>query len=202
MASSELTSHPLPVAAPVEDFLDWVGREEPAPGGGSVAAIVVASAAALAEKAARFSRSWEGAEGVIVQARLLRARAERLAQEDADAYEEVLTAMRLPKELEQEGRDATLGKALERAADIPARIVALALDVAHLCEEVAREGNANLRPDAAAGALLCEGAARACMNLVAVNLRVGGDDERMKALDEITEDVRRAGRRVLGTPEG
>jgi formiminotetrahydrofolate cyclodeaminase len=71
-----------------------------------------------------------------------------------------------------------------------------------LCEEAAREGNANLRPDAAAGALLCEGAARACMNLVAVNLRVGGDDERMKALDEVAEDVRRAGRRVLGPAEG
>ena len=56
--------------------------------------------------------------------------------------------------------------------------------------------------DAAAGALLCEGAARACMNLVAVNLRVGSDDERMKVLDELAEDVRRAGRRVLGPAEG
>ncbi|MGH3093751.1 MAG: cyclodeaminase/cyclohydrolase family protein, partial [Gaiellaceae bacterium] len=40
----------------VEDFLDSIAAETPAPGGGSVAAVVVEMAASLAAMTARFAR--------------------------------------------------------------------------------------------------------------------------------------------------
>ena len=146
----------------VEDFLDSIAAETPAPGGGSVAAVVVEMAASLAAMAARFARQhWEGAAGALAQAEALRARAAPLAQEDAEAYEAVLTAMRMPQDLEAEVRNTLIGDTLSRAADAPLRIAETAADVAELGATLAEEGNPNLRGDAAAAAILSEAAARA-----------------------------------------
>ena len=53
---------------PLARFVERIGEETPAPGGGSTAAVVIAMAAALVEMAARFSRAWEGAEGATARA--------------------------------------------------------------------------------------------------------------------------------------
>jgi methenyltetrahydrofolate cyclohydrolase len=161
-------------------FVDGVAAETPAPGGGSVAAVVVTLAAALAAMVARFSREqWDGAAGAVAQAEALRTRATPLAQEDADAYEAVLAALRMPKELEPEVRNALIGETLSRAADVPLRIAEAAADVAELSAMIAEQGNPNLRGDAAAAALLSEAAARVAANLVEINLATTEDDERI-----------------------
>ena len=89
---------------PFEELLDTIAAETPAPGGGSVAAFVTEMAASLAAMAARFAHDWDGAAGAVAQAETLRHRAAPLADEDAVAYENVLTAMRMPRELEPEVR--------------------------------------------------------------------------------------------------
>ena len=108
--------------APFEELLDTIAAETPAPGGGSVAAFVTEMAASLAAMAARFAHDWDGAAGAVAQAETLRHRAAPLAVEDAVAYENVLTAMRMPKELEPEVRDTLIGETLSRAADVPLEI--------------------------------------------------------------------------------
>lgn len=167
-------------------FLDEVSAETPAPGGGSVAAVVLSMAASLVSMVARFSREhWAEAAGAVGQAEALRARAAPLAQEDADAYEAVLTAMRMPKDLEPDVRNALLGDTLSRAADVPLRIAESAADVAELAAALAECGNPNLRGDATAAALLSQAAARTAANLVEINLAtMEGDDriERARAL--------------------
>jgi formiminotetrahydrofolate cyclodeaminase len=182
----------------VDELLDTVAAETSAPGGGSVAAVVTAFAAALVAMVARFStEEWEDAAGVVAQAEALRARALPLADEDARAYESVLVARRLPTELEPEARDAALGRALSRAADVPLAIAESALDVACLAAEVAERGNPNLRGDAAAAALLAEATVRATANLVEINLAMREDDERIARAREVVEMARRISRRVL-----
>jgi formiminotetrahydrofolate cyclodeaminase len=164
----------------LQSFLDAIAAETPAPGGGSIAAVVTEMAAALAAMAARFSREhWEGASGAVAQAEALRVRATPLAQQDAEAYEAVLTAMRMPKDLEPEVRNALIGETLSRAAHVPLRIAEAAADVAGLAAEIAVEGNPNLRGDAAAAALLSEAAARVAANLVEINLATTEEDERI-----------------------
>jgi formiminotetrahydrofolate cyclodeaminase len=180
------------------EFCDTIAAETPAPGGGSVAAVVAAFAASLAAMVARFSTDqWEEAPGAIAQAETLRARLLPLAEEDAKAYESVLTALRLPKELESGARDAALGEALSRAADVPLAIAESALDVSSLGAELAERGNPNLRGDAVTAALLAEAAIRATANLVEINLAMGEGDERITRARELCEMARRISRRVL-----
>jgi formiminotetrahydrofolate cyclodeaminase len=182
----------------VEDFLDSIAAETPAPGGGSVAAVVVEMAASLAAMTARFARQhWDGAAGAVAQAEALRARAAPLAQEDAEAYEAVLTAMRMPRDLEAEVRNTLIGDTLSRAADAPLRIAETAADVAELGATLAEEGNPNLRGDAATAAILSEAAARAAANLVEINLATTETDERIGRARELAQAARMAADRAL-----
>ena len=175
-----------------------VSAETSAPGGGSVAALVVGLAASLTAMAARFStEQWEEAPGAVAQAEALRARALPLADEDARAYESFLLARRMPENLEPEVRDAAIGDALSRAADVPLAIAETALDVASLACELAERGNPNLRGDAATAVLLAEAAARATANLVEINLATREGDERVERARELVETTRRISRRVL-----
>jgi methenyltetrahydrofolate cyclohydrolase len=182
----------------VEQFCNTIGAETSAPGGGSVAAIVTAFAASLTAMVARFSmEQWEDAAGAVAQAETLRARVLPLADEDALAYENFLLARRMPDDVNPEVRDAAVGEALSRAADVPLAIAQAAVDVALLAAEIAERGNPNLRGDAATAALLGEAAARATANLVEINLATREGDERIERARELVELARRISRRVL-----
>ncbi len=182
----------------VDELLATVAAETSAPGGGSVAAVVTAFAAALTAMAARFAREqWEDAGGAVAQAEALRTRVLPLADEDAEAYETVLEALRLPPDIGPDRRDEALGAALSRAADVPLEIAEVALDVVTLAAELSERGNPNLRGDAATAALLAEAAVRATANLVEINLGTREGDERLKRARELTEASRRITRRIL-----
>jgi formiminotetrahydrofolate cyclodeaminase len=182
----------------VADFCETLAAETSAPGGGSVAAIVLGFAASLAAMAARFSSEhWEDAAGAVAQAEALRARALPLADEDARAYESFLVARRMPEALEPEVRDAAIGAALSRAADVPLAIAETGIDVATLACELAERGNPNLRADVATAVLLSEAAVRATANLVEVNLGTREGDERVERARELCEMARRIRRRAL-----
>lgn len=180
------------------DFLEEVSARTPAPGGGSVAAIAGAMAAGLTSMAARFSEEyWPDARGAVAQAETLRSRLAFLAQVDADAYEEALATFRLPKDVAPAERDAAIGLALSHAADVPLQVAEVATDVAELAALVAEHGNPNLRGDAAAAALLAEAVARAAANLVAINLGVTAEDERIARSHRIVEAAAAAAKRAL-----
>lgn len=152
----------------VGDLLDEVGARTPAPGGGSVSALVVALAAGLAGMAARFSeRHWPDADRAAARAADLQGRAAALAPADARAYEAVLAA-----------RGDGVQVALGQAAEVPFELAGLASAVAALAADAAERGNPNLRGDAAAGALLAEAGARAAASLVAINLERHPQDGR------------------------
>jgi formiminotetrahydrofolate cyclodeaminase len=181
----------------IADFCETLAAETSAPGGGSAAAIVVGFAASLTTMAALFaSEHWEDAPGAVAQAQALRARALPLADEDARAYESFLVARRMDEAIEPEVRDAAIGAALSRAADVPLTIAETGLDVASLACELAERGNPNLRGDAATAVLLAEAAVRATANLVEINLATREDDERVARARELVEQARRISRRV------
>jgi formiminotetrahydrofolate cyclodeaminase len=186
----------------VTEFCDTISAETSAPGGGSVAAVVGALGASLAAMAARFSKEqWEDAAGAVAQAEALKARLLPLADEDARAYENVLLALRMPKEVDEEVRDAAIGDALSRAADVPMAIAEAAVDVATLGCELAQRGNPNLHGDAAAAVFLAEAAVRTSANLVEINLTTREGDERLDRARDLVEHVRRISRRALEPPE-
>ena len=184
---------------PFEELLDAIAAETPAPGGGSTAAFTTEMAASLAAMTARFARGhWEGAAGALAQAETLRHRAAPLAEEDAVAYENVLTAMRMPKDLEPEVRNTLIGETLSRAADAPLEIAECAADVAALAAEIAICGNQTVRGDAAAAAVLAAASTRVAAHLVEVNLATTEADERIERVRSLTRSANGAARRAVG----
>jgi formiminotetrahydrofolate cyclodeaminase len=174
----------------VDELLDELARGTATPGGGSAAAVVTAAAAALTAMGARSSRgAWADAGAAVAQAESLRARAARLAREDADALDAFLAA-RATVEARPEARDFRLGQALFNAADVPLAIAGTACDVALLAAHVAENCQDDVRADAASAAVLAHGAARAAAHLVEVNLATAEGDARVTSARDL---VRAAG---------
>jgi formiminotetrahydrofolate cyclodeaminase len=168
------------LSLPVDELLAELARETRVPGAGPAAALVTAAAAALVAMAARFSRdSWDESAAAVAQAESLRARAGKLALEDAEALQSFLTARQAGGEPRRAARDFNLGQALDRAADVPLAIVEAACDVALLGAHVADRCEGDVRADAAAATALAHGAARAAAHLVEVNLAAAEGDSRI-----------------------
>jgi methenyltetrahydrofolate cyclohydrolase len=183
-------------------LLESLSSDDPAPASGSITALVVSMAAALVLKVARSSDDWADRAAVIAQADHLLRRTMPLAQSDAEAYEEALAVLRLPDQLEKEVRDMAIGQVFARAAEIPLVIAEAGADVACLAEAAAERGTPERRPDAVGAALLAAAATRAAANLVAVNLVVAPDDERVvraRAVSEVAETAARNATRAAAT---
>src|SRR6266571_247541 len=171
--------------APLCTFLDQIAAREPAPGGGAAAAMAVAMAAALTAMAARFA-----ATDLCTHAEMLRARVAPLAQADASAYQQVISLKLLPGKPNTKAakaRHLAIRKALDAATEIPLRVAEAGADVAKLAAVLARDGNPNLRGDAATAGQLAAAGARAAATLVAINV---GDHGGGKARVGAHQDIR------------
>jgi formiminotetrahydrofolate cyclodeaminase len=173
----------------VAQLLDDVAERTPAPGGGSCSATVSALGAGLVEMAAAFAvaRDPDDARAAEIHARAaqLRADALALAEEELSVYAAVLEAMRLPKDTP--GRAERVDAALSDATDSPLAIARAAGEIAALAAEIAVLGNLHLRGDALAGGLLADGACRAALQLVALNLSESPDDPRQNEARELAQ---------------
>lgn len=159
------------------DFLERLGTGNP--GSGSASALTVAFAAGLVAMVARRSAEcWDEAGGVAAQALALQARAAPLALADAQVWGEALEAL-TDAAAEHAAPNGALEAKLEQAAAIPLLIAEAAADTASLAALSAELGEGTYRADAAAAAVLAAASARVAAHLVAVNLTVSKDDERM-----------------------
>jgi formiminotetrahydrofolate cyclodeaminase len=166
VASTEATLASLPMGR----LHDVLAESGPGPAGGSAAALATAMAAGLVRLVARVSHGWDEAPGIAAQAAALGDRSLILADDDHRAYARALEQLQAPN------HDATLGRALHAAAEVPAQIAETAADVAALAALVAREGADAVRGDAWAAAMLSEAASAAAARLVHVNLATQPED--------------------------
>jgi formiminotetrahydrofolate cyclodeaminase len=171
-------------------LLEGFASEEPTPGAGSAAALAVAHAAGLCAMVARSSPEWGESTAAVAQAERLRARVTPLAQADAEAYEEALVALGLPDLVEREVRDATIGGAVARAAQVPLAIAEAAADTAALAATVAENGAPGRRGDVVGAAILAEAAARVGAHLVSINLTMTPNDERVRRAQAAADAAR------------
>ncbi|MHA6620734.1 cyclodeaminase/cyclohydrolase family protein [Pseudonocardia sp. DLS-67] len=152
----------------VGDLLGSVAARTPAPGGGGVAALATAMAAGLTGMAARFGDG-PAAERAAERADELRSLAAPLADADAAAYGGFLAAVRLPRD--EPGRAAAVRRAREDAIAVPVAIAGVAGEVAELAADLVRNGNPQLRGDAAAAVHLAAAAAATAAELIAANVK-------------------------------
>jgi methenyltetrahydrofolate cyclohydrolase len=183
---------------PLNEFLELVASSGPAPGGGSVAAVVVALAAGLAGMAARLSADHLADASVLAdRADASRRRVAPLARADAEAYGRVLDAYRLPRKPDSVTRMEHLREALSGAADVPLAVAEAGNEVAGIAVRLVKEGNPNLEGDAMTAVLLANAGVRAATALAGINLSSASvEDDRLGRAGELVDKsaaiVRRA----------
>jgi len=113
-------------------------------------------------------------------------------------YRKALATLReSSEETGGEGRDLRLGATLYAAAEVPLAIAEVAADVAELAAAMARHAVPDRRADAAASAVLAEGAVRAATTLVGVNLTATTGDPRVVRANVLSQAARSAAQRAL-----
>lgn len=158
-------------------FADALAARTPTPGGGSLGAYLVASGAAVASMACRFT---SGEKYAAVEREMaarcaeldrVRARALPLVQRDSDAYDAVTAAFRLPKatEVEKAARTAAVQSALKGALEVPLATMELALEGLRAAAACAGSINPNLASDCATGAIAMLAGLEAAWHNVGIN---------------------------------
>jgi formiminotetrahydrofolate cyclodeaminase len=159
------------------EFLGRLGSSDPTPGGGAAAAVVGALGAALVEMTAnltlgrpRLADVQEQARRIQERAAELRARLEQLGDADAEAFDRVTAAYRLPRadDAQKAARTQAIQAALRVAADVPLETARISAEVVELAEEAAPVLNAAVISDVLVGALM----AQAALNGAALNVEI------------------------------
>lgn len=173
-----MSSPPL-ASQPLQTFLERLSSAEPVPGGGSVAALGGALAAALVAMVCRLTVGKKGYESVETDLRVIIEKAESLEHElrglmqaDIDAYATVIDSYRLPKntEAEKAARSAAIQQALKEASRVPMQVAEKCSILLGLAGEVAQKGNKNAASDAGVATLMAEAGLRGAALNVSINL--------------------------------
>lgn len=163
----------------VDGFLSNVASATPTPGGGSASAHVGALGAALTQMVAgltigkkKYADVADDMSAIVSQAESLRGRLTALVQRDADSFEAVRTASRLPQDTDDQrsARATAVREALLDAAAVPLQTARTAVEVASLAAAVAERGNRHAVGDACVAALMAEAACKGAVLNVRLNV--------------------------------
>lgn len=198
----------------MEEFLNELASDSPAPGGGSVSALAGGLGAALVAMVARLTAGRKDPadlEEKIEENLQVTLRLRQNLQEDVDrdtaAYNEVVEAYRMPKKTaaEKEVRSRAIQEALKGATQLPLQVAQRSLEVLRLSLWALEKGNPNTWSDAAVAALMAQSGIEGALANVAINLDGIKDNtfkEKMKAqAGEIRREAQLL-REKIGDPLG
>ena len=161
----------------LRQFCNETLRDSPAPGGGSVAALMGALGVSLGGMVANLSagkRGWDDKlhyfSNWAVKAQQLKDELLLLVDEDTAAFNKVMDAFALPKDSTEEktARSAAIQAANKHAAEIPLKVMEAASKSYQLLFEMAEKGNPASISDVGVGTL----ATRACIKGAALNVKI------------------------------
>jgi glutamate formiminotransferase/formiminotetrahydrofolate cyclodeaminase len=173
----------------LREFCNETLSDSPAPGGGSVAALMGALGASLGGMVANLSAGKRGWDDKLeyfsdwaVKAQKLKDELLFLVDEDTNAFNRVMDTFGLPKgsDEEKKARTAAIESATKYAAEIPLKVMETASKSYQLLAEMAEKGNPASVSDVGVGAL----ATRACVDGAALNVRINLSqlkDEKVKS---------------------
>lgn len=182
----------------LRNFVQELSFASATPGGGSAAALCGAMGAALSAMVARFTGgrekfrdAWEKMEEIKRGSDELAERFLALVQEDTDAYQEVMTALQLPKEYEKEKtfRREALQKALKKASSVPLETLRASERLMQMARDAVEQGNPHTLTDAGAAVRLAHGAATVAAYNVRVNLSSIKDDAFVEGCKREVEEI-------------
>jgi glutamate formiminotransferase/formiminotetrahydrofolate cyclodeaminase len=181
----------------LRQFCNETLSDSPAPGGGSVAALMGALGVSLGGMVANLSagkRDWDDKLTYFsdwsVKAQQLKDELLFLVDEDTAAFNKVMDAFALPKESAEEkaARSEAIQIATKYAAEVPLRVMETAFKAYQILSEMADKGNPASISDVGVGLL----AVRACISGAVLNVRInlaGLKDEKSKST--LQEKVRK-----------
>jgi glutamate formiminotransferase / formiminotetrahydrofolate cyclodeaminase len=169
-------------------FCNETLSDSPAPGGGSVAALIGALGVSLGGMVANLSAGKRGWEDKLryfsdwaVKAQQLKDEMLSLVDEDTAAFNKLMATFALPKgsAKEKSARSAAIEAANKLAAEVPLRVMQTASKAYDLLAEMAARGNPASISDVGVGLL----AVRACIDGAGMNVRINVSnlkDEKIK----------------------
>ena len=175
----------------VREFLEETASDSVAPGGGSAAALSGALAAALGTMVCNLTLGKE--QYVNVKSEILEIKTKMesnlkrltaLIDEDANAFNDVMSAFKLPKSTEEEKtiRSNAIQEGYKKAINIPMETAKLSLQCLGLMSTLVLKGNQNAVTDAGTGALVALSAVRGAIYNIKINLTSVKDQDYVKKM--------------------
>jgi len=203
------------VSMTVEDFADETASESPAPGGGSVSALVGALGVSLGTMVANLSSHkagwddrWDEFSAWAEKGQKIKEELLFLVDEDTRAFNRIMDAFGLPKGTDEEkkARKAAILEASKYAIKIPFRVMEKSLESMEVMEAMAKTGMEASASDVGVGALCARTAVMGAFLNVKINA-AGLEDKEFAAEyvrkgKEIVEKAQQQEVEILAVVEG
>lgn len=163
----------------IADFLAQASSNSPTPGGGNVSAVVAALGASMCAMVASLTAGKKGYEAYQEQNRRILDEVmagiealKRLTQDDMDFFAAYMATFKLPKDTAEQkaARTKAIQEAAQKATLAPLAVCRKSLEIMRLAGELAPFGNKGAISDCGVAAIVLEGALKAAMLSVDINL--------------------------------
>ena len=167
----------------LEKFIEVVDSNSPAPGGGSVAALVSTLGIALTRMMGSLAinkKKYRELDDIVKdeftsklkKLRKIREKLAILIDEDTIVFNELMAAYKLPKETnkEKEIRDDKIQETTLNASEVPYEVAKISMEAMELFPFFTEYGNMNAVTDLGVGAMLLEAGIRGAILNVKINI--------------------------------
>jgi formiminotetrahydrofolate cyclodeaminase len=179
----------------LKDLLKDISSKSPAPGGGSVAALSGCFGASLVSMVCnltigkkKYKEVEDEFKNILSESDSLQSLLLVLSQKDVEAFNEVMSAYKLPDSQE---KTENIETAYQNAALVPIKTAENCLRIMELAKITTQSGNKNAQTDSAVGALMAYSGLKGAILNVKINLKYIEDKHfnvNMKLKAEILED--------------
>lgn len=182
----------------VEEFLEELATDSPAPGGGSVAAFSGSMGAGLVSMVCRLTigkKGYEEVESLMVESleesERIRKSLTSLVDEDTEAFNQVMAAFRMPKDTAEEKlkRQDAIQSGFKKASEIPYTIAQNCLCILERIQLITGKANSNTVSDLGVAAKTAYAGAEGAVMNVKINLPSIKDvpwmEEKKAQIDEL-----------------
>ncbi len=187
----------------IEDFVDELSSESPAPGGGSVSALAASLGAGLIAMVVNltygkkgYEKQWKKVKPIGERAQELKDRFLEIIDEDTEAFNAYMAASKMKKKTEEQkkAREEAMQKAIINATQVPLKLMRLLEETLPLLKEIVKRGNQNSISDVGVAALNIQSAVEGAYLNVIINVP-GIKDEKIK--EEIIKEAEEIRERVV-----
>ena len=188
----------------LREYQTALASSSPTPGGGTAAAIALGQASALTCMVCdltigkeKWKDGWAYAEETVRETIPLLTKSGILADDDSQAFDDVMAAYKLPKETEidkQKRREAIKGSSL-RATNVPLETAQLSLSLLERLPHLAKVSNVNAISDVGVASLLASAACKGALFNVEINLPSIPEKDQ-EEIGRIAEDIQDRCRKI------